>query len=73
MLVSTEHFERAHNFRVSEVVDDLRFRPERLYPRQKFTPDPGVIWEITVPKEKNRFASIEEALAAVRKWCPIDD
>ena len=66
MIVSAEHYKTTFNFRVEDVVDNLRRRPERLYPLQKFTPDSGVIWQ-EIPATK--FDTIEEALAAVKKWC----
>ena len=72
MLVNTEHFEQAYNFRVDDVMHHLMTRPERLYPRKKFEPDPGVSYFDALqstPKEKRTFKTVEEALAAVKRWC----
>lgn len=66
--VNSEHYQRVHNFRVDDVVRAMRTRPERLYPHQKFTPDPGVIYERdSIPKTK--FNTLDELLAAVNRWC----
>lgn len=70
LTITTEHYDRVNNFRVDDVMFNLKVRPEKLYPMQKFTPDMGTIWDVShVPPEKNRFNSVEEALVAVRKWC----
>lgn len=71
MIVSHEHYQRTLNFRVDAVVLDALKRPEKLYPPiRRFEPTRPIIWDISgIPKEKNRFASVEDALAAVKRWC----
>lgn len=70
LTISSEHYDRVNSFRTDDVMHHLATRPEKLYPMQKFTPDPGFVWDVShVSPEKNRFNSIEEALATVRKWC----
>lgn len=71
MIVSHEHFQRTFNFRVDAVVRAALERQEKLYrPSKRFEPTPTIIWDISgIPKEKNRFASIDDALAAVKHWC----
>lgn len=70
LIISAEHYRRVNAFRVDDVMFNLMTRPERLYAKQKFVPDPGFHWDLSnVPPEKNRFNSVEEALATVRKWC----
>lgn len=70
LTVTTEHYNRVRALRVDAVVFSIMTRPERLYAKEKFTPDPGQ--QITVdhiPREKNRFDTVEEMLAAVNRWC----
>lgn len=68
--VSAEHWERVDNLRVHDVVHAALTRPERLYPHQKFTPTRAKKYVFDdVPKEENTFTSIDDALAAIRKWC----
>lgn len=71
LTITTEHYDRVNNLRVDDVMFNLKVRPEKLYPMKKFEPDPGFQWEGIPPthSEKNRFNSVEEALAAVRRWC----
>ncbi len=71
MIVSHEHYQRAFNFRTDAVVLAAMQRPEKLYPpKERFTPTRPIVWDISgVPPEKNRFASVDDALAAVRHWC----
>lgn len=71
--ISAEHWQHVHNLRVPEVVRDMLLRPERLYPPQRFTPSEPVFYAVeAIPKEKNQFTSIEEALEKVRYWCGDD-
>lgn len=71
MIVSHEHYQRTFNFRVDDVVLAALQRPEKLYPpKERFNPTQPIVWDLSgIPKEKNRFASIDDALIAVRHWC----
>jgi len=70
LTVSVAHYKRLNDLRVNDVLFHLMTRPERLYAKQKFEPDPGVVWDLSrIPKEKNRFNSVEDALAAINRWC----
>ena len=69
LIINADHYEQANSFRVSDVMFALYSRPERLYPRKKFEPDPGIIYDMPPPEQRPQVATIEEALAAVRKWC----
>lgn len=71
MIVSHEHYQRTLNFRVDAVVLAALQRPEKLYPpKARFNPTTPIVWDLSgIPKEKNRFASIDDALAAVKHWC----
>ena len=71
MIVSHRHFQQTFNYRVDAVVLAALQRPEKLYPpKERFNPSPVTIWDISgVPKEKNKFASVEDALVAVKHWC----
>lgn len=71
LIVTFEHYEQVRNFRTDAVVTAALLRQEKLYqPVKRFEPTPTVIWDLSgIPKEKNRFNSVDEALAAVRHWC----
>lgn len=71
MIVNHEHYQRALNYRVDDVVRAALQRPEKLYPpKERFNPSRPIVWDISgIPKEKNRFTSIEDALIAVKHWC----
>lgn len=71
MIVRQENYQRAFNYRVDAVVLAALQRPEKLYPpMRRFEPSPAIVWDISgIPKEKNRFASVDDALRAVKHWC----
>lgn len=70
LTVTTEHYNRVQALRVDAVIFAIMTRPERLYAKQKFIPDPGVqIIVKDIPPEKNSFNTVEEMLAAVNRWC----
>lgn len=70
LIVSEQHWRNTFNLRVKEVNYALKVRPERLYEPSKHEEcDVLVITTELVPANENKFHSIEDALAAVRKWC----
>ena len=71
LIVTFDHYEQVRNFRVDAVVAAAMARQEKLYrPSKRFEPTPIVNWDLSgIPKAKNQFSSIDEALAAVRHWC----
>jgi hypothetical protein len=71
MIVSHEHYQRTFNFRVDAVVLAALQRNEKLYkPSRRFEPSTPIIWDVSsIPREKNKFNSVEDALAAVKHWC----
>lgn len=60
-----ERYETIKNFRVQEVVDNYRYRPEKLYkvPIEQEVAIDYVLGDFAA----ERFGSIEEALAAIRR------
>lgn len=71
LIVTFEHYQQVRNFRVDAVVTAALVRQEKLYqPLKRFEPSRPVLWDLSsIPKEKNQFNSVDEALAAVRRWC----
>lgn len=71
LTISTEHYDRVNNLRTDEVMYMLATRPEKLYPPMPhFTPDPGIIYDLSdILAEKKEFRTVEEALAAIKEWC----
>lgn len=70
LIVSEQHWKNTFNLRVPDVNYALRVRPERLYqPIKHEECEVLVTTTELVPANENTFQSIDDALAAVRKWC----
>jgi hypothetical protein len=67
MSYESQRYERVENFRVEEVSEAYFYKPNPLYkPRQHWQRDEGFSYApISLPKGK--YATVEEALEAVRK------
>lgn len=60
-----ERYETIKNFRVQEVVDNYRYRPEKLYkvPAEQEVTIDYVLGDFAM----EQFSSVDEALAVIRK------